>query len=119
MNPPYRVFNLETGEYMPEDWVLAQSIWQIGATGPYIWEQLIELTDKCGHAMYAGDVMTDRTKPKYRYKDKKKIVVWVEKHPYYPYQWHLGDNNNSGEYSITYKNWEIIGNIHQNSDFIT
>jgi uncharacterized phage protein (TIGR01671 family) len=80
--------------------------------------QYTGLKDKNGKEIYEGDVMADRTKPKYRHKDKKEVVVWVEQHPYYPHEWHLADNNKSGEYSLTYENWEIIGNIHQNPDLL-
>lgn len=82
----------------------------------FVWMQFTGLHDKNGKEIYEGDVMADKSKGVHKIWGGKELCVWV----YWDEtgRWSLHDNNESGEYSFTYKNWEVIGNICENPELI-
>lgn len=78
----------------------------------FILMQFTGLLDKNGKEIYEGDVMTDKTRPN---RDWVRVwIVWDESQA----RWALEDNRKDGEFSINYRNWEIIGNIYENPELL-
>lgn len=72
--------------------------------------QYTGLLDKNGKEIYEGDIMTSEDK-------KEKLRVWVVWNNSRGC-WELDDNRNNGEYSLTYKNWYVIGNLYENPELL-
>jgi uncharacterized phage protein (TIGR01671 family) len=80
--------------------------------------QFTGLKDKSGKDIYEGDIMTEmKNSLPCKVIGGKNLSVWVVWNDKFGC-WELDDNNKNGEYSITYKNWEIIGNIYENQELL-
>lgn len=87
----------------------------------FIIEQFTGLKDRNGKEIYEGDILGGvEVKPfKKPPKGLRCIVQWKEATPFPSFE--LKDNKKDGEYLLAKFNtghWEIIGNIHENSDML-
>ncbi len=79
--------------------------------------QYTGLKDKNGKEIYEGDIMVEMKNGRpHKIQGGKNLYVWVVWND--RGCWELDSNNESSEYSLNYRNWEIIGNIYQNKDLL-
>lgn len=102
----FRVWNTTSKKmYFPKTWDLYENMFD--GSGRFEVMQFTGLTDAFNTPIYEGDVMASDL-----HRTELVWVYWDESQARFA----LDDNVGSGEMSLNYNGWVVIGNIYENPD---